>query len=394
MKITVVGAGYVGLSLAVMLARFHDVRILDIDKERVDTVNSGICPFSDAEISRRLESGEIRVRATANDEEAYQDADWVIIAVPTDYDDEKRQFNTDAVDSVLKRIYTTASDVRVVLKSTVPVGYTKHAAQKYPDLNIVFSPEFLREGKALEDNLRPSRIIAGIPEDTDRYLIAAREFAEMLKNAAEDQDTEVMIMSSSEAETVKLAANTYLALRVSFFNELDTFAELKGLDTERIIRGICADGRIGNYYNNPSFGYGGYCLPKDTKQFLSEYEGIPGQLVEATVRSNDMRKDHIAEMIASKCSGTVGIYRMVMKSSSDNFRHSSILGIIGQLHEKGIRTLIYEPLLNEDTYCGSEVIHVIEEFLERSDLIVANRVSDELKPVMDKVYSRDLFHKD
>ena len=394
MKITVVGAGYVGLSAAVMLAKSHDVKVLDIDPFRVDMVNAGVCPFSDAAISRSFDRDDLKIRATLKEDDAYADAEWVIIAVPTDYDDMGQRFNTEAVDSVLESIANLAPDAKVALRSTVPIGYTENTACRFPSMKIVFSPEFLREGKALEDNLRPSRIIVGIPEDNEEYRRGAMEFARMLRDGAEEQSAEIMVIGASEAETVKLASNTYLALRVSFFNELDTFAELKGLNSENIIRGICADRRIGNYYNNPSFGYGGYCLPKDTKQFLSEYEGIPEHVIRATVMANEIRKDHIAESIASRCKGTVGIYRLVMKSNSDNFRQSSTLDIIERLHARGISTVIYEPLLNEKKYCGSEVVHDIEDFFNKSDLIVANRISDELKPVQDKVYTRDLFHKD
>ena len=402
MRIAVIGLGYVGLSLSCLLARRHEVLAVDILAERVDAVNSGISPVRDPEIEAELAAGGLQLRATASLEEACRGADLVIISVPTDYDPAEGRFDTSAVDGVLDELGRLDAGGCIVIKSTVPIGYTKRAASAYPGLSIMFSPEFLREGHALYDNLHPSRIIVGVPERTDGYEEAARLFANLLLEGV-DEPCEILVMGSSEAESVKLFSNTYLALRVAFFNEIDAFAETSGFDAGELIEGICLDPRIGTHYNNPSFGYGGYCLPKDSKQLLASYEGIPQELVSAVVDANRTRKDFIAARIetlvleraeATSQRPVVGIYRLAMKSDSDNFRNSAVQGIMRRLAERGIEMVVYEPLLTSESFHGSPVIADLADFKDASTIIVANRYCDELDDVLDKVYTRDLFNRD
>ena len=391
MKIAVAGIGYVGLSLSVLLAQHHEVWAVDVVPGKVEMLNRKQSPIRDAEIERYLREAPLDLRATTDAEAAYRDADYVIVATPTNYDDEKDFFDTSYVEAVLQLVRKVAPGAVIVIKSTIPVGYTAAMREKYGTDRILFSPEFLRESRALYDNLHPSRIIVGAAESC---RTEAERFAALLKEGSLEPEVPVLICSSTEAEAVKLFANTYLALRVSFFNELDTYAQSKGLDTAAIINGVCLDPRIGGQYNNPSFGYGGYCLPKDTKQLLANYRDIPQNLMEAVVRSNSTRKDFIAGEILKRAPRTVGVYRLTMKSNSDNFRSSAILDVMERLRGKGVEIVVYEPTLTADSYCGYPRIAELTAFKRRCDVILANRVAAELADVTDKVYTRDIFHRD
>lgn len=388
MKIAVAGTGYVGLSLATLLSQKNEVVALDVIPEKVEKINNRISPIQDEYIEKYFKEKELNLKATLDYNEAFENAEFIIISTPTNYDSEKNYFDTSSVEDIIQKVKSMNIDTTMVVKSTIPVGFIKAMKERYQIDNIMFSPEFLREGKALYDNLYPSRIIVG--EKSDR----AEKFANLLKENCLKEDVVVKYMDSTEAEAVKLFANTYLALRVAYFNELDTYAELKGLNTKDIIDGVCLDPRIGNHYNNPSFGFGGYCLPKDSKQLKANYKDVPENIISAIVESNRTRKDHIADMISKRNPKVVGIYRLTMKSGSDNFRASAIQGVMKRIKAKGIEVVVYEPTLKEDNFFNSKVIKDIDEFKKISDVIIVNRLDENVSDVKDKVYTRDLFARD
>lgn len=390
--IAIAGLGYVGLSLACLLSKHNEVAAVDIDEQRVTSINSGLSPIKDPDIEPYLAGKPERLTATTRATTAYAEADCIVIATPTNYDDETHQFDTSSIEAVLDQVTSIRATANVVIKSTIPVGYTATISERYSSLRIMFSPEFLREGHALHDNLHPSRIIVGIVDPDDAPH--AKQFAELLREGALDQDVPTFTTGSTEAEAIKLFANTYLALRVSFFNELDTYAASKGLNSRQIIEGVCLDPRIGNHYNNPSFGYGGYCLPKDSKQLLANYENVPQNLIRAIVDSNATRKDFIAQQIISMKPKTVGAYRLIMKAGSDNFRQNAMLDVVKRIQAAEIEVVVYEPSITDDEFQGCRVIRELDQFKRVSDVILANRLADELHDVETKVYSRDLWQRD
>ncbi|MDD6898484.1 MULTISPECIES: nucleotide sugar dehydrogenase [Treponema] len=394
MTIAVAGTGYVGLSNSILLSQHNKVYAVDIVQEKVDLINSKKSPIVDKEISEYLAEKTLNLEATTDSEKAYKNADFVIISTPTNYDETKNFFDTSSVEAVIDLVQKYNKEAVVIVKSTVPVGYNDMLLEKYPDMNILFSPEFLREGHALYDNLYPSRIVVSYPKTKPFLKEKAVSFSELLKQGAIKTDIPVLITTCTEAEAIKLFANTYLALRVAYFNELDTYAEVRGLDTASIIKGVCLDPRIGDFYNNPSFGYGGYCLPKDTKQLLANYKDVPNNLIQAIVESNTTRKDFVADQIISRKPKTVGVYRLTMKANSDNFRQSSIQGVMKRIKAKGIEVVIYEPTYKQEDFFNSKVIRDFEEFKQMSDVIIANRMTDDLLSVKEKVYTRDLYSRD
>ena len=394
MRIAIAGAGYVGLSMAVLLAQHNTVTAVDIVPEKADLINRRISPIADSEMQEYLSTRPLDLTATTDGDSAYRNADLVLISTPTNYDPDQNYFDTSSVESVIRQVMAVNPSAAVVIRSTVPVGFTESARIKHGCRRLLFSPEFLREGRALYDNLYPSRIVVGVPQDDSQLRQTAEDFAALLREGAVKKDIPVRFMAPTEAEAVKLFANTYLALRVSYFNELDTYAQVRGLDTRAIIEGVCLDPRIGDQYNNPSFGYGGYCLPKDTKQLLANYRDVPQNIISAIVAANSTRKDFIAEQILARHPRTVGIYRLTMKAGSDNFRQSSIQGVMKRIKAKGVEVVVYEPALHEDRFFNSRVIRDLDEFKRVSDVIVANRYSDDIRDVPDKVYTRDLYFRD
>jgi UDPglucose 6-dehydrogenase len=394
MKIAVAGIGYVGLSIATLLAQNNEVIAVDIDSGKVDMINNRQSPIKDKEIEEYLATKRLSLTATTDGTSAYRDAELIVISTPTNYDPRKNYFDTSTIESVIEQVIAVNPTALMVVKSTIPVGYTEQIREAYGCDRILFSPEFLREGRALYDNLYPSRIIVGVPMDDECLCREAQHFAELLQQGAIQENVDVLIMNPTEAEAVKLFANTYLALRVAFFNELDTYTAVKGLDTKSIIEGVGLDPRIGAHYNNPSFGYGGYCLPKDTKQLLANYRDVPQNIISAIVEANRTRKDFIADQILAKKPKVVGVYRLTMKSGSDNFRQSSIQGVMKRLAKKGIEIIVFEPAMKEDNFFGSRIVRDLKAFKDAADVIIANRYSDEIADVLDKVYTRDLYFRD
>ena len=394
MRIAIAGTGYVGLSMAVLLAQHNTVTAVDIVPEKADLINRRISPIADSEIQEYLSARPLDLTATTDGDSAYRNAELVLISTPTNYDPDQNYFDTSSVESVIRQVMAVNPSAAVVIRSTVPVGFTESARIKHGCRRLLFSPEFLREGRALYDNLYPSRIVVGVSQDDSQLRQTAEAFAALLREGAVKKDIPVRFMAPTEAEAVKLFANTYLALRVSYFNELDTYAQVRGLDTRAIIEGVCLDPRIGDQYNNPSFGYGGYCLPTDTKQLLANYRDVPQNIISAIVAANSTRKDFIAEQILARHPRIVGIYRLTMKAGSDNFRQSSIQGVMKRIKAKGVEVVVYEPALREDRFFNSRVIRDLDEFKRVSDVIVANRYSDDIRDVPDKVYTRDLYFRD